>query len=452
MAGDNRVSLDWDDNGEADLDSYTLYRATPPGSYGPPLATGLTSSEYVDNAVINGTTYTYVVTAVDIQTLESAQSADGSATPEAAPSPSEAVAFGSLNDGDAGFTTSAVNGQQGWSVQTDSVKYLNDGSLDGGTENSSLLKTFLLNRSNGNSYTMEGVVAMTDGYADDNNRVGLYLFGDSAQIPNQDEQGAIGLVFNTDDGFTGGAPGNNAKDNISLRVGIDSTNLSGDVPRNESGTVPFAQDLFGTEITLRADVTFTNIGGTDSIRVVGSLTDFHDVTTTVTTTVTAADYPGDYFGFVTRARSRGTDTRTSPWIMDYRSFSISGDIPLTGYARWASEWGTEIGGSAYDFDLDGLVNLYEYSLDGNPTNRLDQGTLPVLAPSGNSYVYVYPQRSDDPHLTYTVETTINLVSGIWTDEGYTVLGTNVTGGTLDFVTNEVESVLDRIFIRLRIEP
>ena len=45
---------------------------------------------------------------------------------------------------------------------------------------------------------------------------------------------------------TGGAPGNNADDDISIRVGIDSTSLSGNVLRNQI-TVPYAQDLFGTE-------------------------------------------------------------------------------------------------------------------------------------------------------------------------------------------------------------
>ena len=48
---------------------------------------------------------------------------------------------------------------------------------------------------------------MTDGYADDNNRVGIYFFGDTPEVPSQDEAGAIGLIFNTDDGSAGGPPG-----------------------------------------------------------------------------------------------------------------------------------------------------------------------------------------------------------------------------------------------------
>ena len=63
---------------------------------------------------------------------------------------------------------------------------------------------------------------------------------------------------------------------------------------------------------------------------------------------------------------------------------------------------------------------------------------------------MHPKRSDDPALIYTVETTTNLVSGVWTNDGYTVTGTNVTGGPLNFVTNDVDTVREKAFIRLRI--
>ena len=123
--------------------------------------------------------------------------------------------------------------------------------------------------------------------------------------------------------------------------------------------------VVGEDSKLMRNILVESLLKDPSIEVVGTLTDFNDVTTTVSTTVTAADYTGDWFGFVTRARSRGTDIRTAPWIMDYKSFSVTGSgAPLTGYALWASGWGTEIGGKAYDFDLDGLVNLGEYGLDG----------------------------------------------------------------------------------------
>ena len=121
----------------------------------------------------------------------------------------------------------------------------------------------------------------------------------------------------------------------------------------------------------------------------------------------------------------------------------------SGYELWASTNG--VGAATNDFDNDGLNNLTEYGLNGNPTNALDQGTLPLFSRVGNGFIYVHPQRSDDEGLIYTVETTTNLASGIWTNQRYTVTGTNITGETLDFVTNEVDTTDDEKFIRLKIE-
>lgn len=49
-----------------------------------------------------------------------------------------------------------------------------------------------------------------------------------------------------------------------------------------------------------------------------------------------------------------------------------------------------------------------------------------------------------------VEATTNLVSGVWTNDGYTVSGSNVTGVTLEEVANTVDTVADERFIRLKI--
>ncbi|HKL22298.1 MAG TPA: hypothetical protein VJ904_10855, partial [Tichowtungia sp.] len=113
--------------------------------------------------------------------------------------------------------------------------------------------------------------------------------------------------------------------------------------------------------------------------------------------------------------------------------------------------GYGVGAVANDFDGDGVNNLTEYAMDGNPTNGLAPTSLPVFSRVGNGFIYVHPQRSDDETLIYTVETTTNLIDGVWTDDGYTVIGTDVTGGTLNFVTNEVDAVENEKFIRLKIE-
>jgi len=81
IGGSGSVSLNWADNGESDLASYTIYRSTTSQSYGPPLATGRTLSEFLDTTVASGVTYYYTVTAVDSNDNESLPSLQVFATP-----------------------------------------------------------------------------------------------------------------------------------------------------------------------------------------------------------------------------------------------------------------------------------------------------------------------------------------------------------------------------------
>ncbi len=80
---DGQVVLDWDDNIEPDLDSYTVKRSTTQG--GPYTVVAVeASSGSVDSTVTNGTTYYYVVTAEDVTGNPSADSAEVTVTPNAA--------------------------------------------------------------------------------------------------------------------------------------------------------------------------------------------------------------------------------------------------------------------------------------------------------------------------------------------------------------------------------
>jgi fibronectin type 3 domain-containing protein len=82
-AGDGQVSLDWDDNAESDLSSYTVLRATTAGGPYSAVASGLVTSDHGDTDVVNGTTYFYVVTAVDGDGNTSEESNQAPATPQA---------------------------------------------------------------------------------------------------------------------------------------------------------------------------------------------------------------------------------------------------------------------------------------------------------------------------------------------------------------------------------
>jgi hypothetical protein len=344
--------------------------------------------------------------------------------------------FGTDFQGFAGFTTSPTVGTEAWSLTTDSVHYAFE---DANTYYASLLKSYTLDRSDGSSYTFEGVVDLTDGYGDDNNRIGIYLFSPT-ETQTGDNGGGLYLRLNADDGKTVDI----------MDGGVNGTSLASASP----GVTP--GDLWiGQTLTFRADLVFTNISGTDKIDITFTLTDGNVPANTYTLAaqVNAANYQGTYFGFSTRWRNRGDGgSRNTPPDFDYRSFAFTDNnvSELEGYDLWASDWNTDIGSATNDFDSDGVNNLYEYGLGGSPTNSQDHGMMPVFSKSGKGFIYVHPKRSDDTNIIYTIESTTNLVSGTWTTESFAVTGTNRTGGTLNFVTNEVDAVDFEKFIRLKI--
>ncbi|MFC1966818.1 hypothetical protein ACFLWI_07780, partial [Chloroflexota bacterium] len=87
-AGDFQVSLDWNDNTEPDLDGYNVYRGLTSGNYTQVNVGLVATSNYTDIGLTNGTTYYYVVKAVDLAdpvAYESGSSNEASATPVTPP-------------------------------------------------------------------------------------------------------------------------------------------------------------------------------------------------------------------------------------------------------------------------------------------------------------------------------------------------------------------------------
>lgn len=127
-----------------------------------------------------------------------------------------------------------------------------------------------------------------------------------------------------------------------------------------------------------------------------------------------------------------------------------------GYGEWSTSYAL-LGGASDDDDSDGLVNLGEYGLGGDPTNSADQGISPEyeIAKDGgtNWFDYVYPVLSNPNHgLLYYLELTDDLVATPWTNSGVVVSGTNVTAGPFNFISNRI-SMRDvaHKFIRLVIK-
>jgi hypothetical protein len=80
-AADSKVTLSW--TAVDDATGYNVKRSTTAGGPYTTIATNVPSTSYLDTTVTNGTTYYYVVTAVDGNCNESANSNEASATPQA---------------------------------------------------------------------------------------------------------------------------------------------------------------------------------------------------------------------------------------------------------------------------------------------------------------------------------------------------------------------------------
>jgi hypothetical protein len=133
------------------------------------------------------------------------------------------------------------------------------------------------------------------------------------------------------------------------------------------------------------------------------------------------------------------------------NFSLKVMSAASSYELWASGWGGDIGSLTNDFDGDFIDNLGEYAVGGNPTNALDTGAASTLLFNGTDLCYVHAQRSDDSSLLYTLQATDDLVHGVWTNPVCAVISTNVTGETIDFVTNTILNIGQQYFIKLVVQ-
>jgi hypothetical protein len=128
----------------------------------------------------------------------------------------------------------------------------------------------------------------------------------------------------------------------------------------------------------------------------------------------------------------------------------------SAYAVWSNSFALVQGPEGND-DNDLLNNLYEFGLGGNPTNPTDLGYLPTFeraSGGGSNWMeYIHVQQSDtNSGLLYYLELCDNLVSNVWTTNGYIVVGSGPFTNGFDAVTNRIDTdSKDNQFIRLKIE-
>jgi hypothetical protein len=129
-----------------------------------------------------------------------------------------------------------------------------------------------------------------------------------------------------------------------------------------------------------------------------------------------------------------------------------------GYDEWAQSYGLT-GGPNDDDDGNGVPNLMEYALGGDPLNPMDRG-FPLITElvenEGKSWFYLnYPRRSNFiGNLNYEVQVSTTLLPYSWTSEGLEQIEVIPQGYGLNFdsVTIRFEvSDAERLFIRLMVE-
>jgi sialidase-1 len=156
---------------------------------------------------------------------------------------------------------------------------------------------------------------------------------------------------------------------------------------------------------------------------------------------------------------------TNSWVVQVEDGNGGSDAAtlqiyvLNYYDVWGVANGLNAGNSNYlvDADGDGLLNLFEYALGGNPSAGPE---APSITPTGeivnvggsNVFEYVYRRRTDAATrgLDYYLELTENL-TGSWSTNGYTEISAVPLESGFESVTNHVGADPDSCFIRLKVE-
>lgn len=411
---DGEVRLDWLADTSGFLDYYKVYRSTTTGTNYAEIATGITTNAYADTNVVNDTTYYYVVSAVGTNGWEAEYSSEVAATPSAA------LTIINLVNNQQGDTR-ATNNLATATYMTNGTKVV-IGAMKAGEYGNKTNSVFELGRpiikfplalaDLGDKTTNDIDKVLLRVYPNqivlaDDIQVEVYASqaeaANAAIVPSDFENPAYSRIGTWSD-ITTNSPANMWYDfDVTAAVLAD---LSADVQDAAAGS------CFRLQLTGDTDLISTNnpFGGLVSFRIDDN---------------SAA-------GFEPQLR------------IEFKS-------NLSGYEDWVVSYG---GGLAPDVDTDndGLDNLYEYGLDGNPTNgTTEPAVLPVFGNTGSGLEYIHVVRNDDTNLTYTVLTTDNLVIPSWTNTGYTAGSPAAGTGVLDTVTNTIDTTSGQLFIKLIIE-
>jgi hypothetical protein len=131
-------------------------------------------------------------------------------------------------------------------------------------------------------------------------------------------------------------------------------------------------------------------------------------------------------------------------VFEVQVFGKKIDLPADPFPNWVEEHDV-IGGPTGDDDGDGINNLLEYALDGDP--QVPDNEKPKVVKNGDKLEYSFKKRKGDSKLRYEVKTRSSLTAGDWqavgTDEQLVT-----EGSEFDEVKHEIPETGTTTFIRL----
>jgi hypothetical protein len=124
------------------------------------------------------------------------------------------------------------------------------------------------------------------------------------------------------------------------------------------------------------------------------------------------------------------------------------------YADWAAGF---VGFTDTDLESDpeedGLNNLMEYALNGDPTIDDAASVKPSVSSDGSWFVHVHTERVGDASLSYAVELdqSASLPLASWATNGIEWVNDSAVSGDYKSVTNRTDNTDSQEFIRLQVE-
>lgn len=216
-----------------------------------------------------------------------------------------------------------------------------------------------------------------------------------------------------------------------------------------------AKDI-STSDWYRAEITLGDLSGNNDRY---SLELYHE--TNSTTPIAVAENIPFYedLNYVERMKFENT-AYYIPGLLSIDNVLVAG--ALATYEDWIDGYSIGLAtGMTDDADGDGLVNLVEFAIGGDPSSPdfADNGHVPefsIASAAGTNWLtYVYAKRAeaDSLGLSYHVERATDLVAGDWTNVNVEAVGTGtLIPGEFDSVTNRVQVGAEpQQFLKLVIE-